>query len=148
MRRILFALLASLSVVTTSAQQNNFWTSHGAGIAQVSVAKNTQRASFPADYKLFDLNMTPFRQEMMSVTRNTRNSTIIALPNADGVFEDFEVTEASNFEPALQAKYPDIRSFSGKGITDKFANVRLSISSKGMQSMVLRANREDEYIES
>ena len=148
MRRILFALMACLSVYAASAQQNNFWSSHGAGVAQVSVARNAQRASFPADYKLFDLNMTPFRQEMMSVTRNTRTSTIIALPNADGGIEEFEVTEASNFEPALQAKYPDIRSFSGKGITDKSANLRLSISPSGMQSMVIRANREDEYIES
>lgn len=148
MRRILFALLASLSVFTTSAQQNNFWSSHGASIAQVSVARNAQRASFPADYKLFDLNMTPFRQEMMSVTRNTKATTIITLPNADGGVEEFEVTEASNFEPALQAKYPDIRSFSGKGITDKSASLKLSITAQGMQSMVFRAGREDEYIES
>ncbi len=151
MRKMLFGVLATLSLQFASAQQNNFWTSRDAGVVQITANRAAQRASFPANYKLFDLNMTPFRQEMMSVagTARTKASTIITLPNADGGLETFELVEASNFEPALQDRFPDIRSFSGKGITDPSATVKLSISAQGMQSMVLRANnREDEYIES
>jgi hypothetical protein len=151
MRKMLFGVLATLSLQFASAQQNNFWTSRDAGVVQITANRAAQRASFPANYKLFDLNMTSFRQEMMSVagTARTKASTIITLPNADGGLETFELVEASNFEPALQERFPDIRSFSGKGITDPSATVKLSISAQGMQSMVLRTNnREDEYIES
>src|SRR6185436_16083173 len=72
---------------------------------------------------------------------------IITLPNAAGNFEQFEVFEASNFEPGLQAKFPEIRSFSGRGITDKFATLKLSISPQGIQTMVFRTDKENEFIE-
>ena len=67
------------------------------------------------------------------LTRNhsKASKTIISLPNAAGNIEEFEVYEASNFEPALQAQFPEIRAFSGKGITDKYATLKLSISPQG-----------------
>ncbi|MFM1961349.1 MAG: hypothetical protein RLZZ172_194 [Bacteroidota bacterium] len=151
MRKLVFGLLAMFTLQLANAQQNNFWTSRDAGVVQITANRAAQRASFPANYKLFDLNMAAFRQEMMSVagTARTKSATTITLPNADGGLETFELVEASNFEPALQDRFPDIRSFSGKGITDPSATVKLSISAQGMQSMVLRTNnREDEYIES
>jgi hypothetical protein len=61
--------------------------------------------------------------------------------------EQFEVWEASNFDPALQAKYPQIRAFSGRGVTDKYATLKLSISPQGIQTMVFRTDKENEYTE-
>lgn len=74
-------------------------------------------------------------------------STVITLPNVDGGLEQFEVFEASNFEPDLQARFPDIRAYSGKGITDKYATLKLNVSSQGIQTMVFRTNKENEFIE-
>ena len=68
-------------------------------------------------------------------------------PNADGGIEEFEVYEASNFEPDLQAQFPEIRAYSGKGITDRYATLKLSISPPGIQTMVFRADKESEFIE-
>ena len=65
----------------------------------------------------------------------------------NGNLEQFEVFEASNFEPALQAQIPEIRAFSGKGITDKYATLKLSISPQGIQTMVFRTEKENEFIE-
>ena len=62
-------------------------------------------------------------------------------------FEEFEVFEASNFEPELQAQFPQIRAYSGKGITDKHATLKLSISPQGIQTMVFRTDKENEFIE-
>jgi hypothetical protein len=61
--------------------------------------------------------------------------------------EQFEITEASNFEPALQAQFPEIRAFSGKGITDKNAILKLSISPQGIQTTVFRTEKETEFME-
>jgi hypothetical protein len=79
--------------------------------------------------------------------RSSKHAAVISLPNANGVLEQFEVYEASNFEPDLQAKFPEIRAYSGKGITDQYATVKLSISPQGIQSMVFRTDKENEFIE-
>ncbi len=75
------------------------------------------------------------------------HSAIVSLPNADGAMEQFEIFEASNFEPALQARFPEIRAFSGRGITDKTASLKLSFSPQGVQTMVFRADKETEFME-
>jgi hypothetical protein len=59
----------------------------------------------------------------------------------------FLVWESSNFEPELQAKYPDIRAYAGVGITDPTASLNFSLSSQGMQTMILRAESGSEFIE-
>jgi hypothetical protein len=62
--------------------------------------------------------------------------------------EEFEMTEASNFDHELQARFPEIRAFSGKGLTDKSAALKLSISPQGIQTMLFRTGDENEFIES
>lgn len=101
--------------------------------------KAVLRQSFPRDFKLFDLNIASLREQLLNIVdRNAQSSTIILLPNTDGRLEQFEVFEASNFEPALQARFPEIRAFSGKGITDRYATVKISLSPEGMQGTVFR----------
>jgi hypothetical protein len=55
------------------------------------------------------------KQALSSIHSNTENSGIeITIPNLNGVLEKFLVWESSNFEPELQAKYPDIRAYAGR----------------------------------
>ncbi|HEY8561615.1 MAG TPA: zinc-dependent metalloprotease family protein [Pyrinomonadaceae bacterium] len=105
---------------------------------RVATNRAVQRASFPGEFKLFSLNRSGLEQNLFSVVDTGGQKTVISLPNARGAIERFEVFEASNFEPALQARFPDIRAFSGRGITDKFATVKLSISPRGVQATVFR----------
>jgi len=129
------------------AQQGNYWSLH-TNADKIQTDKAVARLSFPTVFKLFNLNIEPLRQELFNVTDNrVRHSTIISLPDADGNLEQFEVFEASNFEPDLQAHFPEIRAFSGKGITDKYATLKLSISPQGIQTMVFRTDKENEFIE-
>ena len=72
---------------------------------------------------------------------------MISIPNAGGELEQFEVFEASNFEPDLQARFPEIRAFSGKSLTDPAATLKLSLSPQGIQSMVFRTDEDNEFIE-
>lgn len=145
-KRLLIFL--SFGVLHTAMAQKNYWSAHTSA-TPITTDRAVSRTSFPQQFKLFDLNADPFRNELFSVTGNnaTRHTTIISLPNAEGQVEKFEVVEASNFEPDLQSQFPDIRSFSGKGITDKYATVKLSISPQGLQTMVFRTNKDNEFIE-
>jgi hypothetical protein len=145
MRKLLLIATALLSSTLSFAQ--DYWRPHAEG-ARVIPDKAVSRLAFPTEFKLFDLNFTPLHDQAFRAIGNVSGrSTIISLPNADGQIEQFEISEASNFEPALQAQFPDIRAFSGKGITDKSAILKLSISPQGIQTVVFRTGRENEFIE-
>jgi len=148
MKKLVLFMLSFTLAYTVMAQEGNYWSSNS-DAGKIITDKAVARLSFPKDFKLFNLNTDPLRQELFSVVGNqaSRHSTVISLPNADGQIEQFEVVEASNFEPALQARFPEIRAFSGKGITDKSATLKLSISPQGIQTMVFRTEKANEFIE-
>jgi hypothetical protein len=148
MKKILLTLLTFTLINVLTAQQKNYWFQHLTK-ENIVTDKAVSRLSFPTEFKLYDLNIEPLRQQLFSIVDNRANahSTIISLPNADGNMEQFEVFEASNFEPALQARFPEIRAFSGKGVSDKYAMLKLSISPQGIQTMVFRTDKENEFIE-
>ncbi|MBK6936042.1 MAG: hypothetical protein IPH18_03525 [Chitinophagaceae bacterium] len=146
MYKILLAILV-VSISFTVSAQENYWSSRSDN-SGITTDKAVARQSFPKEYKLFNLNIEPMRQKLFTVVDKRGNqSAIISLPDANGNIEQFEVYEASNFEPALQARFPEIRAFSGKGITDNGATLKLSISPQGIQTMVFRTNGPNEYIE-
>jgi hypothetical protein len=142
MRKVL--LVATALLCSTLAFAQDYWKSH-TDAARIVTDKAIARLAFPKDFKLFDLNVTPLRNEVFKAVGN--HAIIVSLPSADGEIEQFEIREASNFEPALQAKFPEIRAFSGKGITDGSATLKLSISPQGIQAMVFRTGKANEFIE-
>jgi hypothetical protein len=148
MRKALLTLLLLTTATIAFSQTDRFWSVNAENKNAIPTDKAVARLSYPKEFKLFNLNASPFRQVLFSVVdKQTRPSTIISLPNAAGNLEQFEIFESSNFEPALQAQFPEIRAYSGRGITDKFATVKLSISPQGLQSMVFRTEKDNEFIE-
>ena len=146
-KKILFSLTLTLFFLNVNSQNNQFWTKHN-NYDKISIDKSATRDNFPKVFQLFDLNFNPLKQELFSIINKVgKNKTYISLPNADGQMELFEVNEASNFDAELQSQYPEIRAYSGKGITDRFATLKLSISPQGIQTIVFRTDRENEFIE-
>ena len=148
MKTLLLVFVSFLLWNTLMAQEKNHWSAY-TDVAKITRNKAVTRTSFPGQFKLFTLDAAPFGKELFSVAGKnaSRQSMIISLPNADGQIEQFEVFEASNFDPALQARFPEIRAFSGRGITDKYATLKLSFSPQGLQTMVFRTEKENEFIE-
>ena len=132
-----FILITILSTVSVSAQKV-FWSLNRENISEIVTDRAVRRQSFPTEFKLFDLNVELFRNQLSTVVDNNAVSTVVSLPNADGGIEQFELFEASNFEPELQAKFPEIRAFSGRGVTDRYATVKLSVSPQGVSGTIFR----------
>ncbi|MBK8611509.1 MAG: fibronectin type III domain-containing protein [Chitinophagaceae bacterium] len=150
MKKVLLLTTMFFLITTIGySQTNRFWTENKQDKAEIVTDKSVARLSYPAAFKLFNLNSTVLRQELFSVVgqRASKQSVVISLPNADGGIESFEVFEASNFEPDLQARFPEIRAYSGRGITDRYATLKLSISPQGIQTMVFRTDKANEFIE-
>src|SRR5262245_58889952 len=133
--RVGIALLAAVALLPSlgAAAENGYWSPHSGNKAAIATHKGVARLSFPQEFKLFDLALDPLSRELHSITDGKQRWTVITLPNADGALESFEVFEASNFEPDLQARFPEIRAFSGRSVGDPTAMLKLSLSPQGIQ---------------
>ncbi|UWY29081.1 M12 family metallo-peptidase [Flavobacterium sp. TR2] len=117
---------------------------------KVTSSSLMRKADGASSNKLYyKLNANLLSSKLASVTNKTAKiaASEITIPNADGVLERFSVWESSNFDPELQAKYPEIRSYEGRGIDDKNAKIHFSVAPIGIQTMVFRAAKPTEYIE-
>jgi subtilisin-like proprotein convertase family protein len=148
-KQLLLIFAAVLVFFNVHSQNKSYWTAHNQNSDKIITDKAVARDNFPKQFKLYDLNSNSLRQELFTLLDNQKGklTTIISLPNADGQIEQFEVNEASNFDTELQAKFPEIRAYSGKGITDRYATLKMSISPQGIQTMVFRTDKENEFIE-
>src|ERR1700733_4667822 len=101
--------MASLGI----GAQQIIWSANDENPADLVKDKGVLRTSFPHEFKLFKLDVEPLRQQLFSIKDiKSRHSAVVSLPNADGEMEWFEIWEASNFEPRLQKRFPEIRAFS------------------------------------
>ena len=116
--------------------------------AQISLTERVNIRENQDNLALFELDISALKQSLQPLQNSAIVSEIeIEIPNKRGELEKFKIHEFSNFEPALQAQFPDIRSYSGIGLTDKNASVYFSMSPKGIQTMVLRSDTTTEFIE-
>ncbi|RZJ66451.1 MAG: T9SS type A sorting domain-containing protein [Flavobacterium sp.] len=149
MKKTLFFLLFSFCATSLSAQTERAWTAVSG--KNVKTAKNVARLSFPKDYQLFELNDQTLRQALQNAPQRDftkkNQGVVIAIPNTDGQIEHFKMVEASNFEPDLQAQFPDIRAYVGKGVEDPSATLRMSVDPRGVSTMVLRVGKPNEFME-
>ncbi len=67
------------------------------------------------------------------------SAAVITLPLSDGTFGRFQLEESPTMEPALAAKYPDIKSYRGMGLDDHTATLRCDVSVLGFNALVLSA---------
>ncbi|MDI9308722.1 MAG: hypothetical protein QM535_00800 [Limnohabitans sp.] len=143
----LFISLFFLSFITCKSQEKtNYWTAADSKKGKITLHQNSKRVNFPKEFKLFKLDLNTLKNKLFTIVDN-KNSTEIIIPNTKGEFEKFEITETSSFSPELQAKFPNIRSFGGKGVSDKFATIKLSYSPNGVQASIFRADKESEFID-
>lgn len=143
MNKLFFCLGILAMSFSAFSQGNSAWKEVG---STQKTAVNKQNDNIQSDAKrLFALDLNQFRHSLVSGSAGQGVS--IEIPNSDGKMEQFLVVESSNFVPELQSQYPDIKSYSGTGITDPGASINFSIAPSGVQSMVLRGGSVSEFID-
>ncbi|HEY1193153.1 reprolysin-like metallopeptidase [Flavobacterium sp.] len=142
-KRLLYILFIFCSL-SINAQNDILW-------QKVTSSSSLARKANSSDSNklYYKLNADLLSAKLASTTSkfSSKAETEITIPNTDGTLERFSVWESSNFDPELQAKYPEIRAYSGRGIDDKSAKIHFSVAPLGMQTMVFRAAKPTEYIE-
>ena len=107
-----------------------------------SLAAGDERQIVPEKYRTLSLNKdslhTLLQQAPLEDQVSPQNSElVITLPMPDDKFSRFRFVESPIMEDALQAQYPDIRTYNGQGIDDPAATVRFDITPKGFHAMIL-----------
>jgi len=147
MIKIILTATICLFTIYIQAQSDSFWKKINPKVIS-SIEKNKE-GKVTEDMLVFQLDEVSLKNTLSQIQdKNFQASIEISIPNADGTLDKYLVREYSNFAPELQAKYPEIRSYKGVGITDRTATASFSYSPKGLQTMVVRADKDSEFIES
>lgn len=127
------------------AQTYRLWTSGSSKISS-PILENMSRFENP---QLYHLNISGLKNVLAKAPKRLtgKSETIISFPNSAGKMENFKVTENSNFEPELAAKYPDIKSYIGENMKDPASKVYFSISSLGLSSMEICGDKSAVFIQ-
>ena len=143
MNKQLLFLLLIFCFAEIHAQNDDLWQKTSGSVL------SKKANSSDSDQLHYKLNSDFLKAKLSSaIGKNSKSSTSqITIPNSEGVLEHFSVWESSNFDPELQAKYPEIRSYEGQGVDDKSAKIHFSVSPIGTQTMVFRPNKATEFIE-
>ena len=147
MKKPLFLLAIVLSFGQMIAQNSSIWQKTSdtnlAKLTRVNPHQNTEGELY------YTLDLNTFRQSLVNATDkfSGQQGVVVSFPNLTGEIESFQVWENSNFTPDLQAKFPEIRAYVGKGITDKGATINFSTSPYGIETIVFRSNGSDEFME-
>ncbi len=103
-----------------------------------------QRVIIPEKYSAVSFDMPSLKSFLWSLPAETQviasrgEGQIIELPMPDGSSARFRVWESSIQEPALAAKFPDIKTFNGQGIDDRAATIRMDYSpDNGFHAQIL-----------
>lgn len=147
MKKKLLYLFIILFSINVNAQNSSVWKSiSNHEISKLSRKIEHRNTDGEKYYTLNSLKMSQILSNTPAIRSNT-SGIIVSIPNLNGKLEQFEVWENSNFDPILQAQYPDIRAYSGRGITDKSATISFSLAPIGFQTVVFRTGKDTEFIE-
>lgn len=99
------------------------------------------RTSNPTAFEIYsiDNDLIDKRLNLGFTSNFTKKENSIELPTPNGV-QRFLIKEASVLSAELAAKFPAIKSYSGIGIDDPTARVRLSKSPVGLHAMITSGN--------
>ncbi len=119
------------------SSSNTFWSS----ISESSIRITGKRQIIPQKYLTVSLNGSALKDKLFSAPHEKQvvinaSGCIISLPLPDGSFQRFRVIESPIMADALGAAYPQIKTFSVKGIDDPYANGKLDWNSFGFHGMV------------
>ncbi len=108
--------------------------------------------TFPKQFTSWRLDLPALRQTLAlapwEFTPAARaHSCTIAVPNSEGAIEHFAVWQIALLDPALAARYPEIRAYAGESIDDPGTIIRISVTARGLHTMTLRRSGGVEFIE-
>ncbi|MEO6548393.1 MAG: reprolysin-like metallopeptidase [Ferruginibacter sp.] len=97
----------------------------------------------PNNFRTVNLDQTSLRSFLQTVpaqvpsNKTLNKNAILDIPMPKGDTAKFFIWESSAMAPDLAAQYPEIRSYTGQGITDATATIKIDWTEFGFHAMIL-----------
>ncbi len=99
----------------------------------------------PRNARLFDLDLAVLArltgraaaEAAVRANAAAARESAITIPMPDGSFHRFELIESPVMSAALQAKFPNIRSYRGHSLDDPLVSMRMDVSPRGVHAQVI-----------
>jgi hypothetical protein len=130
-KKFTLLLIAVISVCSTLHAQQ-----HWQPIHPDLVQSQGKRYIFPDRAKAFVLNTAALKVLLLSLKENAKEGRSLSLPGPDGNFRDFKVWQSTMMEPALAAKYPEIKTFTATAMDNSQVTAKIDISPAGFHAMI------------
>ncbi len=134
-----FLLLFVNGFSFVNAQENGvYWQT----IPTSNLININSRYAIPEKFIALNCNINLIRQQLgaapMEFTSSVLNSNVtFKIPMPDGNFLSFKMVESMVMDSALAIQFPSIKTYSGQGIEERDAILKVSISPNGFHAMIL-----------
>lgn len=131
-------LLALTTLVASAGVETGvLWTD----VAERTITVRGERLIIPAQYRVVTLNQAMLRDLLARAPLEGASTAPLemSLPLPDGTLGRFGVIESPIMAAGLAAKYPEIKTYAGRGIDDPTATVRFDRTPLGFHAMILSA---------
>lgn len=131
-------LLAAVLVVLPTARAQSLGDAFWTDVSEASITALGPRTSVPAAYRTLRLDRAAMAARLAQAPLESAGfagAVEVPVPSPDGSVIWFRVVESSVMAPALQAEYPGIRTYLGRGRDVPSATVRLSLTPAGFAAM-------------
>ena len=141
----LFLILFSLVFINGFAQKN-IW--KATSNDEIRLLQKMERGAMPLDYKLYSLNFNELKLALTQVPlENSVSNVVINFPDAYGNLKKYTIYDAPVMDINLANKFPDLKTYVGKGVDDPSASIRFSVTLFGLHAMSLSGNSGMFYID-
>ena len=133
---------------TSDSLNSHLWTD----ISQADIALQGERRIVPARYRTLALDADTLQSILAVAPMEFSDAAAAApveiwLPMPNGNMERFRVVESPILEPGLSAKYPEIKTYSARGIDDQTAYARFGWTYKGFHGIIFSDLHATVYID-
>ena len=147
MKKTLLTLAMGLFAIFGHSQENLWSKMTESKLARI---EKFERKSIPSRHELFSTDFSRIKNLLnnapLDISGKKSNITM-PFPDYNGKITEYEIYEAPVMEKGLSDKYPDIKSYVGKGITDKTATIRFSTTIFGLHAMMTSGEAGTYYID-
>jgi hypothetical protein len=143
-KQFLFFLITSLCFTNLANAQSTvgkFWSP----INEETVRVSGKRQILPQKYSVFQLNGAVLKNQLFAAPIEKKvnldaSTCVISLPLPTGEMQNFKLVESPIMAEALSTAFPEIKTFSLKGIDDPYATGKIDWNEFGFHGMVRSIN--------
>ena len=142
MQKLIFTVALLIGILTVMSGQSDLSATLWVQKAEKSFISPGNRLIQPNEYTTLELNEDNLHALLATAppegTKSVDESeTILPVPLSDGTVEEFQIVEYSMVEPGFAAKYPEIKTYYGRGVKNPLHRIRLDWTAVGLRAMMI-----------